>query len=448
MDAEGEYFVGNALPLDEVDSADVELVGRIAELVARLAAFGRRVGGGPGHAVERHSLDWWMATCREALESLTSVAPRDGWQNAHAYGELARLAAQVDQPGGTDRAADDPGGDDRAGGPDGAGLSLADVRSLLADAFRGRATRANFRTGTLTMCTMLPMRSVPHRVICLLGVDDATFPRHRLDRRRRHRGARPVDRRPGPAQRGPPAAAGRGACRHRTTDRRLLRASTPAPGRASRSRSRSASCWTPWRRRRRRPTGGRSGTGSPPGIRCSRSIGGTSSRTTNTDRSASTGPRSGGRGLRSATASHHRIRSRRPTCRFGRRLPTSRWRTWSASSPIPPGRCCGAGAAPAGRRRGRPPAEQIPIAPDGLESWSIGNRMLQRHLAGIAVPQLAGAEWRRGLVPPAELGAQTLRPIGRQVEEVANAAADQLREPAVGHDSTSAWRGSVRADAR
>ena len=30
------------------------------------------------------------------------------------------------------------------------------------------------------MCTMLPMRSVPHRVICLLGVDDATFPRHRL----------------------------------------------------------------------------------------------------------------------------------------------------------------------------------------------------------------------------------------------------------------------------
>ena len=56
-------------------------------------------------------------------------------------------------------------------------LSLAEVSALLSDAFRGRASRANFRTGTLTVCTMLPMRSVPHRVVCLLGVDDGVFPR-------------------------------------------------------------------------------------------------------------------------------------------------------------------------------------------------------------------------------------------------------------------------------
>ena len=38
-------------------------------------------------------------------------------------------------------------------------------------------TRANFRTGTLTVCTMVPMRSVPHRVVCLVGLDDGLFPR-------------------------------------------------------------------------------------------------------------------------------------------------------------------------------------------------------------------------------------------------------------------------------
>ncbi|MCB0947041.1 MAG: exodeoxyribonuclease V subunit gamma, partial [Mycobacterium sp.] len=37
--------------------------------------------------------------------------------------------------------------------------------------------RANFRTGTLTVCTMVPMRSVPHRVVCLVGLDDTVFPR-------------------------------------------------------------------------------------------------------------------------------------------------------------------------------------------------------------------------------------------------------------------------------
>ena len=51
------------------------------------------------------------------------------------------------------------------------------MRALLSDRLVGRPTRANFRTGTLTVCTMVPMRSVPHRVICLLGLDDGVFPR-------------------------------------------------------------------------------------------------------------------------------------------------------------------------------------------------------------------------------------------------------------------------------
>ena len=29
------------------------------------------------------------------------------------------------------------------------------------------------------MATLLPMRAVPHRVVCLLGTDDGTFPRRR-----------------------------------------------------------------------------------------------------------------------------------------------------------------------------------------------------------------------------------------------------------------------------
>ena len=57
-------------------------------------------------------------------------------------------------------------------------LSPADIRALLADRLQGRPTRANFRTGHLTICTLVPMRSVPHRVVCLLGLDDGSFPRN------------------------------------------------------------------------------------------------------------------------------------------------------------------------------------------------------------------------------------------------------------------------------
>ena len=106
MDSEGDRFIKTALPLDDVDSGDVELVGRIAELLSRLTSFCRRVGGF-GAAPERHSLDWWLATCREALDSLTSVPRSESWQNAHAYGELARLAEE----GGAGKADDEPVGE-------------------------------------------------------------------------------------------------------------------------------------------------------------------------------------------------------------------------------------------------------------------------------------------------------------------------------------------------
>jgi exodeoxyribonuclease V gamma subunit len=63
-------------------------------------------------------------------------------------------------------------------GPHGASeLAPTEVRAYLLDRLAGRPTRANFRTGHLTVCTLMPMRSVPHRVVCLLGLDDGAFPR-------------------------------------------------------------------------------------------------------------------------------------------------------------------------------------------------------------------------------------------------------------------------------
>ena len=36
MDETDQHFIGTALPLDDVDACDVDLVGRLAELLARL----------------------------------------------------------------------------------------------------------------------------------------------------------------------------------------------------------------------------------------------------------------------------------------------------------------------------------------------------------------------------------------------------------------------------
>src|SRR5207237_7508830 len=37
---------------------------------------------------------------------------------------------------------------------------------------------AGFLSGQLTFCALKPMRSVPFKVVCLLGLNDTAFPRH------------------------------------------------------------------------------------------------------------------------------------------------------------------------------------------------------------------------------------------------------------------------------
>ena len=146
----GERVVGSTLPLDDVGDGDLELLGRFSEFLDRLQTFTSRA------REARTVLDWTRAL-REAVAGLSAVPQEDAWQRAQLDREMERIGA----------------------GP-GAGETLmrhADVRTLLAHRLRGRPSRSNFRTGTLTVCTMVPMRSVPHRVVALVGLDDGVFPR-------------------------------------------------------------------------------------------------------------------------------------------------------------------------------------------------------------------------------------------------------------------------------
>jgi exodeoxyribonuclease V gamma subunit len=154
MTEEDRRLVGGVLPLDDVDSGAIDLAGRFAEFIDRArAATDALSGAKPIHA--------WTEAIAGAADALTATSERDSWQRR----ELQRLLADVDSDSGDEA------------GPSGATLELADVRVLLADCLRGRPTRANFRTGHLTVCTLVPMRSVPHRVVCILGLDDGEFPR-------------------------------------------------------------------------------------------------------------------------------------------------------------------------------------------------------------------------------------------------------------------------------
>ena len=151
MSDDSEGWLQTTLPLDDVGSNQVELVGRLAEFVDRVQWTVDSLSG-------THPLAEWLGLLRDGVDRLTRVGPGDGWQTGQLHREFGDLV---------DSAAD------RAEIP----LQVNDIRSLLKRQLAGRPTRANFRSGSLTVCTMVPMRSVPHRVVCLVGLDDGVFPR-------------------------------------------------------------------------------------------------------------------------------------------------------------------------------------------------------------------------------------------------------------------------------
>jgi len=152
MSQDSRTWLDTTLPLDDVGSNRVELAGRLAEFVDALRLTVENLSG-------TKSLDDWLVALRRGLDAITGAAEADTWQGAQVDREFAEILTQ-------------------AGPRTGSVLRLPDVKALLDRRLAGRPTRANFRTGTLTVCTMVPMRSVPHRVVCLVGLDDGTFPRH------------------------------------------------------------------------------------------------------------------------------------------------------------------------------------------------------------------------------------------------------------------------------
>lgn len=148
-------FLGTTLPLDNVESNQVDLAGRFAELVDTLHRFA--VAAAPSQ--DRFA---WGQLLLGLLDDLTAGVEFE----AQARGEIIRGF----------------GADPEAGAGEEVRFGLPDARAALASRLEARATRANFHTGDLTVCSMVPMRSIPHRVVILLGLSDDSFPRRtRLD---------------------------------------------------------------------------------------------------------------------------------------------------------------------------------------------------------------------------------------------------------------------------
>ena len=146
--------VETTAPMEGIEGDDAAIAGTLANILDRLAAARVLLD-------DERPMSEWAQVISSSVQLLAAPAWGDEWQ----LDQLERLLADTFMV--PESAADqvDPV------------ITLAEARSVVSSWIDDRPSPLHFRTGDVTVCTLAPMRSVPYRVVCLLGMDEARFPR-------------------------------------------------------------------------------------------------------------------------------------------------------------------------------------------------------------------------------------------------------------------------------
>lgn len=145
------------LLLPDVEGEEGVLLGRLLQLIEGLKAYARKLGT-PRSAVA------WQALLLEFQEWLFSLDNED---------EHARqiITTAIDELGEYTQAA----AFEQA-------VPLSVIRDWLRAGFSRPEPGRQFLVGQVSFCSMIPMRSLPFRIIAVLGLNDGAFPRQRPQR--------------------------------------------------------------------------------------------------------------------------------------------------------------------------------------------------------------------------------------------------------------------------
>ncbi|NOQ41538.1 MAG: exodeoxyribonuclease V subunit gamma, partial [Desulfuromusa sp.] len=139
-------------PYDDIEGSNAGALGKLCEFVSRISSLRENLK-------RPQTLGQWSARIRTLLADFIA----DDEETAR---EAALVADLVTSLGGFEEKSAFSGE-----------VSLKVVRSWLSDRLEQAEQNFGFMTGGVTFCAMLPMRSIPFKVIALIGMNDGAFPR-------------------------------------------------------------------------------------------------------------------------------------------------------------------------------------------------------------------------------------------------------------------------------
>lgn len=145
-------FLDEILPYEEIEGQSAELAGRFIHFCETIFAEAEKLS----LAME---ISDWQRVIGDLLLTLFLEESSQAWQLQKIRDGLAQIILEAQDVGFTQT------------------LDLKGLVILLKEKLSAPASAHGFLEGGLTFCGMLPMRSIPFKVICLLGMNDGAFPR-------------------------------------------------------------------------------------------------------------------------------------------------------------------------------------------------------------------------------------------------------------------------------
>lgn len=152
IDTRGQRLVQGVFPYEHIEGKTGLLLGKFS-LFARSLFTHVKVLQAP------HTVAEWQETLGTLVSELVHVAADEHWQLQAVRDALAALTEWATQAGYTQQ------------------VSIAVIRHLLNQRLEQQGGARGFLAGGLTMSALIPMRTVPFKVICLMGMNDGAFPR-------------------------------------------------------------------------------------------------------------------------------------------------------------------------------------------------------------------------------------------------------------------------------
>ena len=152
-------LLDDILPLDGVAGGTVEAIGQVDRLLGELRAMRQAFGS-------TRSLAAWSQWLLERIDTLFLADLRDEAENS-ALDTLRRVAASLGSQA-SETGLSTP-------------LPWSVIREAVGGALDAVPERQAFLLGGVTFCGLVPQRSIPFRVVCLLGMNEGEFPRPSKD---------------------------------------------------------------------------------------------------------------------------------------------------------------------------------------------------------------------------------------------------------------------------